>query len=815
MSVSFKDFLALQSDISMRQPRDVPADLPFMAVMDRALCMVEVAALKKSLDHLAPFTACVIGIVRAVLSSAQCLSRDAPNLQRSPELQKARKTVLGELARLVGQTKKVGGEMEGEVELTYEEYQEELEKTMKISMTLFNNVQLFVVMCLDQSIQIQEAPRKSGLLDVVEEPDAGAYTTNASTGQSAQQNGSLKRSPSVGPRSTSLVALRGAKSAGDLRGGQVGAARNSLTDPIKVARRARVIHGRGARSQSQSTTVGSISTFRDMDAQGRTEESSSSLSSLESSPSTSGAIAFPCGACKSPVVLTALRTVLDSLLGVTAAFIGHAQLHSRTSHPASKGTLIALTRQLVDLVRKLLTIVEAVVQHEVIAMEKQREVLLLSQYKDTLYTSTNIAVDGVRELTNQPPTPSETEDQERAAVVAAVTDTLKLCAECGNAVRLCLSRKMGEQTLVIWIPRLPVSPEPTPTSTTEPGLTNVIVGPKEATTPKSEMVLKQRAKTTDGLRTQFMRDGEELTLSVEEKGDGDVVAEECMGETRDQTLRLTAQDQDTVVTTESTSGRPRGDSGSSASTSTTNLFEDGKDHRSRTSSARTSGEPKALDATEVDQPDEADTVFSTMANWNDFGEQESIPPTPLTPDLDKKQWIPTPRMQEERRPSVQHCLQRGDMILDPEGHILAATFGALIERLTHPEERPDFQLMTHFLLTFRVFATSVQLADALIERWAHVGPPEESRPANFNPHVWDIQTHSIRARVVNFITEWTKIHWYPPTDMASLPKLLDFMKGETSDAARRLVGLFCTKSMCHRLVGMDLLWRRPRARRTV
>ena len=766
----------------MRQPRDVPADLPYMTVMDRALCMVEVAALKKSLDHLAPFTACVIGIVRAVLSSAQCLSRDAPNLQRYSELQKARKAVLGELARLVGQTKKVGGEKEDEVELTNEEYHEELEKTMKISMTLFNNVQLFVVMCLDRSIHIQEAARRSSLLDI-EEPDTEAYTESAATGQPAQRNGSLKRSPGVGPQSTSLAALRGAKSVGDLCGGQVGATRNSVIDPIKAARRTRVLHGRGARSQSQSTTISAY-----MDPQSQTGESSSSLSSLESSPFSSEAISFPCGACKSPVVLTALRTVLDSLLGVTAAFIGHAQLHSRTSHPASKGTLIALTRQLVDLVRKLLTVVEAVVQHEVIAMEKQREVLLLSQYKDTLYTSTNIAVDGVRELTNQPPTPSETEDQERAAVVAAVTDTLKLCAECGNAVRLCLSRKMGEQTLVIWIPPLPDSPEPTPTSTTEPGLTNVIVGSKEeAATLKGEMVLKQRAKTTDGLRTQYIRDGEGFISSRE--GQGDVAVEECMGEAGYHTLQSPARDQDTAVTAESTSGRPRGESGSSTSTDATHLFEGGKEHPSRASSARTSGEPKALGVTGANHPDEGDAVFSTMANWNDFGEQESVPPTPLTPSLDEKQPVPTPRTQEERRPLAQHYLQRGGLILDPEGNIHAATFEALIERLTHPDERPDLQLMTHFLLTFRVFATSLQLADALIERWAHICPPEEGRSSNFNPRVWDIQTLSIRARVVNFITEWTKIHWYPPTDLAALPKLLDFMKGDTSDPARRLVGL--------------------------
>ena len=791
MNVSFNDFLALQSDLSNRQPRDVPADMPFMTVMDRALCMVEVAALKKSLDHLAPFTACVIGIVRAVLSSAQCLSRDASNLQRFPELQKARKAVLGELARLVGQTKKVGGEMEGEAELTYDEYQGELEKTMKISMTLFNNVQLFVVMCLDRSIHIQETPRKPGLLDVMDEPGSAARTSDDATGQG---NGSLKRSPGVGPQSTSLAALRGAKSVGDLRGGQVGAARNSVTDPIKAARRTRVIHGRGARSQSQSTTLGSIYALHDMDVQGRTEESSSSLSSLESSTFSPETAAFPCGACRSTMVLAALRTVLDSLLGVTAAFIGHAQLHSRTSHPASKGTLIALTRQLVDLVRKLLTIVEAVVQHEAIAREKQREVLLLSQYKDTLYTSTNIAVDGVRELTNQPPTPSETEDQERAAVVAAVTDTLKLCAECGNAVRLCLSRKMGEETLIIWIPRLPGSPEPTPTSAIEPGLVNVT---EEPPTHKGE--LRQRAKTTGGLRTQFIRDGEGLT-QLESEGMG----ETGVGETGDQTLQHTAQDH---VAAESTSGRPRGDSGSSASTNATKLFEDEEGHRSRASSARTSGETGTLAATEIDQQDETDAMFSTMADWDRFGGQESIPPTPITPELDENQQISTPhRMQEERRPPVQHYLQRGDLILDLEGNILAASFEALIERLTHPDERPDLQLMTHFLLTFRVFATPVRLADTLIERWAHVPPSEESQPTNFNPRLWDTQTLSIRARVVNFITEWTKIHWYPPTDMAALPSLIEFMKGETSDAARRLVSLLHkvnTTSTGRRVVSME------------
>jgi hypothetical protein len=67
----------------------------------------------------------------------------------------------------------------------------------------------------------------------------------------------------------------------------------------------------------------------------------------------------------------------------------------------------------------------------------------------------------------------------------------------------------------------------------------------------------------------------------------------AMGEAQGQTLQRTAQVK-LVVTAESTSGRPRGDSGSSASTDATKLFEDEEGHRSRASSARTSGEPGAL-----------------------------------------------------------------------------------------------------------------------------------------------------------------------------------------------------------------------------
>lgn len=90
----------------------------FLAVVHRALWVLENAALATSADefyaspnpgsstspinspqlegrdHLAPAMACVIGIVRSVLSTSECLARDSVNLQKYPTLLGHRKVKL-------------------------------------------------------------------------------------------------------------------------------------------------------------------------------------------------------------------------------------------------------------------------------------------------------------------------------------------------------------------------------------------------------------------------------------------------------------------------------------------------------------------------------------------------------------------------------------------------------------------------------------------------------------------------------------------------------------------------------------------------
>ena len=59
--------------------------------------------------------------------------------------------------------------------------------------------------------------------------------------------------------------------------------------------------------------------------------------------------------------MEALRHTHDEHLSTTAAFIGHAHSHSRSSHASRTGHMYDLVWEIVEIVCKLLTIAEVVV----------------------------------------------------------------------------------------------------------------------------------------------------------------------------------------------------------------------------------------------------------------------------------------------------------------------------------------------------------------------------------------------------------------------------------------------------------------------
>ncbi|KAF8606787.1 ras GEF [Ceratobasidium sp. AG-I] len=186
--------------------------------------------------------------------------------------------------------------------------------------------------------------------------------------------------------------------------------------------------------------------------------SASSTSSFSSNSPSSSAPRFPTGHVPSAPLLSALRTTHDHLLSIIAAFIGHVHSHSRASHASSKGHLIEMTRETVDKVRQVLTIVGAVCDHPALVGPER---VILSAAKDALYASTTVLVDAVKRMLAPAPPGTVREEDEKAGAVQAATGTLRAGGDCVTAVRSCLTRRAGEGNasgaLVFEVPDAPPS----------------------------------------------------------------------------------------------------------------------------------------------------------------------------------------------------------------------------------------------------------------------------------------------------------------------------------------------------------------------
>ncbi|KAG8762081.1 hypothetical protein FRC11_011294 [Ceratobasidium sp. 423] len=183
-----------------------------------------------------------------------------------------------------------------------------------------------------------------------------------------------------------------------------------------------------------------------------TSASVSSLSSVSSAPASPEIV--PSGHVPSAQLLSALRTTHDHLLSIIAAFIGHVHSHSRASHASSKGHLIKMTRETVDKVRQVLTIVCAVCDHPAVVGPER---VALSAAKDALHGATSVLVEAVKRMLA--PGSLNREEEEKALAVQAATGTLRAGGDCVTAVRSCLTRRGYEPNdmLVFDVPPPPPS----------------------------------------------------------------------------------------------------------------------------------------------------------------------------------------------------------------------------------------------------------------------------------------------------------------------------------------------------------------------
>ncbi|KAE9982313.1 hypothetical protein EG328_010973 [Venturia inaequalis] len=123
-----------------------------------------------------------------------------------------------------------------------------------------------------------------------------------------------------------------------------------------------------------------------------------------------------------------------------------------------------------------------------------------------------------------------------------------------------------------------------------------------------------------------------------------------------------------------------------------------------------------------------------------------------------------------------------ELVYNKEGQITGGSLPALVERLTTHDTTPDAVFTTTFYLTFRLFTSPLEFAQALIDRFDYIG-----------------EGHSIgvpvRLRVYNVFKGWLESHWQGETDSPTLGLIIDFAQGSLTTAlpaaGRRLVDLCC------------------------
>lgn len=121
-----------------------------------------------------------------------------------------------------------------------------------------------------------------------------------------------------------------------------------------------------------------------------------------------------------------------------------------------------------------------------------------------------------------------------------------------------------------------------------------------------------------------------------------------------------------------------------------------------------------------------------------------------------------------------------ELVYNKEGQISGGSLPALVERLTTHDTTPDAVFTTTFYLTFRLFTTPLDFAQALIDRFNYIG-----------------DSHSVgvpvRLRVYNVFKGWLESHWQGETDSPTLGLVVDFARGSLMTAlpaaGRRLADL--------------------------
>lgn len=737
-----------------------------MMALLRALSVLQNAVRTNRPAHFQPSTAYIISSVRAILTELDCLPRDAPVLKQHPVLAKERKRILSDLASLVTQAKKAS-----ESQIDENQRETEVEAMVQGGGLLFTHVRGFLVVALQCGLN-------------VEPPDDSGNSIPDTEGRWSSHDGTLVRSEDSTPtpvnygpywdamaktqddngirsrqREKTVTPKSRARSMSDLRRGKTA---DFATDAPELPKSPIQSLGRFTGKQLSTPQAKRVTSnpvhFHKSGQLSISSLSSSSSASSNESTGTPRTPVFPTGPSSTVEVMEALRHTHDHYLSTIAAFIGHAHSHSRTSHASSTGHMYDLVREVVEMVCKLLTIVEAVLRHPGVPAQKAQD---LRAAKEGLYNVTSTLADAVRQLTTMP-VQDVSEEEEKSILLRSATNALKAGSDCVNAVKKCLQRATGERSFVI---NLPGSGELDPTTFTPSKFSHT----KSKSGHLRVNTTIPKASALRGLYSASSVDGDDEDLTIQA-----------------QTLSFT----DTPTRADIPTDSGEGMLSTVAQTSHT--------------------EPEPTPDSEFPPPTPVDSkpLPPVQVTYEQEPPRSSSPrassPVPSARTDDGTTWEGTLSQHSSDRPSLEQKLRNGDLPAVPEtslpevprpdplswllshdhasedvaynseGQLVGATLVALVERMTPHDSLVDPAFSAVFFLTFRQFTTPTELVDALITRYNLVPPPGLT---DDDKYTWQQRKGiPVRLRVSNFVKTWLENYWRPAIDNTVLAALGAFTR---------------------------------------
>jgi son of sevenless-like protein len=711
---------------------------PLMVPLLHGLQLLQNAVRANRLSHFQPSTACIISCVRSVLSATDCLPREAPLLSRYPLLSQERKRILSVLASLVAQAKKASDES-NEVN---DRRDSEVEAMLRVGGQVFAHVRRFLVVAVQCGIELPQQRQSVG---------SGYGSTDTEGLTKSQEESSLSSANPYGPiqvHSASVIDHRTAlqeqhpentarpnsasraKSMGDLR-------HQRRMDSIDSSDAMPLLPHRTVISKAKEEKYQRMGHKPAMFSVSSTTSSSSSLSSVDS-VGTPATPPFPSGPSTTTQVMEALRHTHDNYLSTIAAFIGHAHSHSRSSHASSTGHMYDLVREVVEMVCKLLTIVEAVMQHPDVPPQKLGS---LKSAKEGLYSVTSTLAESVRLLTLNLPT-TISEEEEKSSLLRSATRALKAGADCVAAVKMCLNRSSGERSFVIQLP-----------AAGEPG--HELISPSNFV--ESPLWTSGNLAGTYGY---IREEDEDITLQVQGRVPSPVqtvrkdrnLSFDGSDESNGSKESLRRSDSTRETSPESHSQIPYAQQDSQKASSPTASF------------ARTDDDPMSWEEGSQRHQRRVSRLEEKIINGHLPSVPHELEPefVRLSSNSNPLAFIPT------------HDYALDEVAFNNEGHLVGATLRVLVEKMTPHDSIVDPAFASVFFLTFRLFTTPPELVDALKARYDLPGP------INISPtdrQTWEqMKGTPVRLRVTNFVKMWLEMYWRPASDGAVLEFLMSFTK---------------------------------------